>query len=395
MDYILSILIPTKNRKEYLLKCIDEVMSSCSNQVEVVIQDNSDKKWTAKDLQNYNFANLKYYHEFGDISFVDNFSKALENATGEFVCFIGDDDGILPEIEIVANWMKKNDIASVSQNISATYFWPNNQGAIKNTENGLLRIFYANNDIYIKNVKEELLELYKAGGQGYLNKGLVKSYHGIVKREYFQKIKEMTGRYINGLSPDIYAAVALSNYIKMNYVINFPITISGISPKSGAGASANGTHTGKLKDAPHFKGHELYIWDELVPEIYSVETIWADSALHAARDLKISYVDDYFGKEYLLKLCKKKYPQFEDEYKKYMKKYSFNYLKYFQTVISQDIFSLIQRGKKRILRKKEDYVSYTEIYDINLAKEKTREYLQKRNCSIDETLMKIEKMKRY
>lgn len=393
MSYILSILIPTKNRKEYLKKCIDEVLESCSNNVQVVVQDNSDIPWEKSEIRDYiKYANFEYYHESGEISFVDNFSKALDKAKGEYVCFIGDDDGVLPQIENVAEFMKKEDINAVSQNISVTYFWPNDQKAIRNSENGLLRIFYANNRVSKKNTDMELKSLFRTGGQHYLDRGLAKPYHGIVRKAYFEQIKNITGNYINGLSPDIYASVALSSLIKDIYVINFPITISGISPKSGSAASANGSHTGKLKDAPHFKGHQDYIWDDFVPAIYSVETIWADSALHAARDVGFKNVEKHFSYSYLVKVCKKKYPQFSEEYLEFEDRYSYSPMQYFKEFLSYDFLKLIERGLKRVVRKKKDYQTYIGVANIAEAKSKVEQYLKQEKIYIDNTLNGLRKL---
>jgi Glycosyltransferases involved in cell wall biogenesis len=389
VDYILSILIPTKNRKKYLLKCIEEVLSSCSEKVQIVVQDNSDERLSLNDLERFSDQNFNYYYEAGDISFVDNFSRALEKASGEYICFIGDDDGILPEIENVAIWMQKNNIDALSQNISATYFWPNNQHVVKNSETGLLKIFYANNNVYVKFTKDELKKLFKAGGQGYMEFGLARPYHGVVRKKIFDNIKADTGSYINGLSPDIYASVAISSRIDKVYVINFPITISGISPKSGGAASANGTHTGRLKNAPHFRGHDRYCWDKLVPPIYSVETIWADSALHAARDLQMDDIEDNFGRDYLFHICRKKYPNFVEEYLEYQQEYKYKPHKFISEYINNDVFYLIYRIKRKVLKRKSDNILRTNIKDICEAKDQIREYLTHNHYKIEKTLLNI------
>ena len=66
--------------------------------------------------------------------------------------------------------------------------------------------------------------------------------------------------------------------------MNYPITVSGICPTSGSADSATGRHTGKLEDAPHFRGHASYEWDNKAPAIYSVESIWGETVLKALKD---------------------------------------------------------------------------------------------------------------
>ena len=387
MDYILSVLIPTRNRLEYLEKCVPQVLSACSSHVQVIVHDNSDEKWRGFDKYQDSYPNLEYHYVSGILSFVDNFSQALEYAKGTFCCFIGDDDGVLPQIENLAFYMEQNSIDAVSQNISATYFWPNKLNAIRDTENGLLKLFFANNNVEIRSTEKELTRLLKTGCQGYLERGLVKPYHGVVRTALFKRLKEETGNFIDGLSPDIYASVSLSCLIDKVFVINYPITISGIGAKSGSAASATGAHTGKLADAPHFKGHANYKWDELVPQIYSVETIWADSALHAFRNFSNLQVNNLFGKEYILRLCQKKYPQFKDEYKVYMSSFVFHNIKLINTLIFEDFASLMKRACRRLFRSKNDFVQVTNVPDIIEAEKIINEKMH--SCSFEETLKKI------
>ena len=73
-----------------------------------------------------------------------------------------------------------------------------------------------------------------------------------MKKECLEEIRTKTGRYFNGLSPDIYSVVALSLVSKNNVFIDYPFTISGICKTSGSADSATGRHTGKWEDAPHF-----------------------------------------------------------------------------------------------------------------------------------------------
>jgi len=67
--------------------------------------------------------------------------------------------------------------------------------------------------------------------------------------------------------------------------INLPLTIAGVCSSCGGADAPKGKHEGKLEDAPHLRGHDNYHWSKLVPEFYSVETIWVDSALAAFNDL--------------------------------------------------------------------------------------------------------------
>jgi hypothetical protein len=58
-------------------------------------------------------------------------------------------------------------------------------------------------------------------------------------------------------------------------------TIAGACNSSTSVQSLKGQHSGLLKDAPHFKNRHNYQWNSIIPAYYSVETIWAESAINA------------------------------------------------------------------------------------------------------------------
>ena len=105
-------------------------------------------------------------------------------------------------------------------------------------------------------------------------------------------------------------ATALALVCKRVLRVDYPITISGICPTSGSTDSATGKHTGKLENAPHFRGHINYQWDNKIPAFYSVETIWAETYIKALNDFKCIELINSFNLKVLYKECVKKYPQF-------------------------------------------------------------------------------------
>lgn len=285
-NYLLTVVIPTRNRQEYAIKSLEQVLAQTNDDVEIVLQDNSDDDRLRQLINNLNSNRIRYNYLNTPLSFVDNFELAVSLARGEYVVLIGDDDAILPNIIDICYWAKKLNVEAVTSDILCTYYWPNSGATnYKCTEDaGYMRVLKADNNLKIINSKEKLKEVLKNGCQFYHKSGLPKIYHGIVKREIIEDIVKKNGRLFSGLSPDIYSSFQLALNIKETYKLNIPFTIDGNCPKSGAGSQAQGKHTGKLKDAPHFKGHNNYHWDDFVPEVYSIQTIWADSGLKAIRE---------------------------------------------------------------------------------------------------------------
>ena len=279
---ILSILIPTKNRLEYCIRSIQTILKYDYDFFELVIQDNSETNLLQEKINHlFKDTRLKYFYCGEPLSFVDNFSTAVENTSGEYICLIGDDDGVCDDLFATVKWAKEKNIDSVCPKVFVNYLWPGNNNV------GKMVIPYFTNKIWINKPKNNLQKLVNQGIVNYMYFNLPKLYHGIIKRTCMDEIKLKTGQYFGGLTPDIYSSVALSCIVQKHVVIDRPITIAGACPKSATVDSTKGRHSGSLDNAPHFRNRGEYIWDESVPKFYSVQTIWAESAIQAMKDFNV------------------------------------------------------------------------------------------------------------
>lgn len=377
MNYILTIIIPTKNRFKYCVSAIKSCLNINNELIQVVVQDNSDvsNKKIFCDLFS-GYSNVKYNYTQGILSFVDNFSYAISLADGEYVCMIGDDDGILPNILETVRNMKEEQADALVPGLNSVYIWPSNTPFIKGAENGYLCVANIKKKMTNINPMKGLQKLLKNGGQYYQDCDIPRLYHGIVKRNKLDEVKKITGNYFYGLTPDIYSAVALSYVCNKVLRIGYPITVSGICPNSGSADSATGKHTGKLSDAPHFRGHKDYQWDEKIPTIYTVESIWAETVLTALLDFDDKKSYDEFNILYLNSLCLKKYPQFKKEIYDHSKKYGINKIKLIFTsnYIIAKLF--IIKVIKRIFRNNKRIKKLFNVNDIFDAIDITMNYMR-------------------
>jgi glycosyltransferase involved in cell wall biosynthesis len=301
---LLSICIATKNRAQYCINAISSVLAKPWDDIELIVQDNSDDLYL-KDYvaSNFNDSRLIYNYTPPPFSSIDNFNAVVSLSSGEYICMIGDDDGVADQIMEVVRWAKANNIDSISPKTFSEYFWPETFGSAKDAT---LVIPAYSTSITKIDLETQLQNFFKNGALDYLRYGFPKLYHGIVKRAYMEAMKAKTGYFIGGLSPDIYTAIGLSTVVKNHSVLDFPVTIAGACKESTTIASINGQHSGELYKAPHFRSREFYKWDTQIPEVYSVETIWAESALKAVselgrNDLRHMFNEDIFVARNLLR----------------------------------------------------------------------------------------------
>jgi len=406
MKPIFSILIATKNRIQYCINVIETILKYNDSDFELVIQDNSDSLELKKFVdENITDKRLKYNYTPPPFSSIDNFNAAIELAEGEYICLIGDDDGINPEIFKIVRWASQNQIDAIVPDLNTIYWWPDACKLIKekNQYNGLLQITPTKGNVHRYSTKREILKLLQNGGQDYLNFNLPKLYHGVVKKEFLDKIKSKTGNFIGGLSPDIYSAIAIANYVPHIIKIEYPLTIPGICGTSTSADSGRGKHEGNFEDIPHLRDRKNYIWAEQVPKFYSVETIWADSAIAALTDLNRFDLLKKFNITSLTFFCLRNHkPYSELIIKNYKNNNNIDnniYRWFYSKIMKLKFFKLrttkiLRNGKKTLIRKLETAIGkgqkeannqeyFEDVEDIKKATDSLAKHLSNQNLSID------------
>ncbi len=280
---LISIIIATKNRAIYCEEAVKSILHNIDAYAEVVIQDNSTTDELRLIFSNLNDTRIIYNYSSRPLSIIDNFNAAISLASGKFTCILGDDDTILPTILPIIKWMDLNDIETVCSNSVIDFIWPN--AAITAYETGELKIPNYDGNFYTQQNINPLIQLLKKGLLNYQAYNLPRLYHGIVKRELLYNIKAKTGHFLGGLTPDIYATIALSFVSKKHYVVNYPFSIAGACPASASVANLQGKHSGQLKNAPHFINRGNYVWQNEIPKYYSVDTIWAETAITTIKEM--------------------------------------------------------------------------------------------------------------
>jgi glycosyltransferase involved in cell wall biosynthesis len=397
-SFILSIIIPTRNRQNYAYVAALQILESTSSKVQVVIQDNSDEPSLITKFKDEKLiSRIKYNYSPQILSFVSNFSKGVEIADGEYICIIGDDDGINPEIELFVTWARDNNIEAITPEIKLNYIWPGTGISYYKKDTGNLTIVDFNLKYKFYDPKKELNKLLNSGGQNYLNYNLVKVYHGIIKKSLMEEIKGITGKYFGGLSPDIFSSVALSFVTDRVLKIDYPLTIPGVCNKSGAGHSSTGRHHGNLKDAPQLKGHRDYQWSSLVPRFYSVETLWADSSVAAFRKMGKFELLKKFNVIRLSTYCYLNYKQFNILTNENLKNYRLSkdqskliiWFKLFWNFILGPFKDYVKRAINKIFRRKNNVIRLEGVKDINAAAFELKKFIDKKNISINDLINSI------
>ena len=91
-----SILLPTRNRLEYLRLAVETVRRQDHADWEMVISDNASDQPVGEYVASLDDPRVRYSRSETTLPVTENWSRALGMSRGQYVLMLGDDDGLLP-----------------------------------------------------------------------------------------------------------------------------------------------------------------------------------------------------------------------------------------------------------------------------------------------------------
>jgi hypothetical protein len=279
---LLSIAIPTKNRQRYLTNLIGALLESHRQDFEIVIQDNSDDDQLAAYVDGLADARVLYAYVGEWISVVDNCDAAIRRCRGEYVCMLGDDDGILLDESLDELRKAKAEGADAVMSAVLLYTWPDIE---HHSIGGLAGKLYRR-PVHDGRGREDIRPqarrvVARSGALGL--EGLPCVYHGFVSRGVLANVEARTGSSFPGASPDMANAIGISGFVHRCRFTTRPLIIAGHSRNSGAGRGTMKEHRGAISEQRHLPRDTAEDWYPEIPFFWSGPTIYAQSlrsALH-------------------------------------------------------------------------------------------------------------------
>lgn len=313
-EFIISVGIATRNREYYAEQTIRNTYEISDN-IQVVVSDNSDSNSLQEKLHDIIDGNRLIYNYFGNkLSVPDNYNNTVEYATGEYYIAIGDDDIVLPNIVDFALFMKANSIDALRTSRKLNYRWPSSN------KKGRLLVGPFSEYCHMFDPEKGVITILQNGCQGYLHTDMAGSYHAITSMDCMRRVKKQTGIYFGGVSPDIYSAVCLSllKNIRCAY-IDFPVSLPGWCDKSDSYLANKHKAVFPIEEALKMYSEPEYEWSNLVPYYYTPESTWAESAIKALIAMgREDLIKLYYNRKILVKII---YDRWNDGYKEEMDKY--------------------------------------------------------------------------
>jgi glycosyltransferase involved in cell wall biosynthesis len=283
----LTVVIPTRERADTLFHTLRTVVEQNYENLEIIVSDNASSDNTEAIVRSFSDQRLYYINTGQRLGMSENWEFALGHVTGDFVMYLGDDDGLLPDAcNDVVRIISLTDAKAVIW-LKPDYIWP----SLKFLPNTIsIRCAY---------------DLFEIDGKIIL-KGIAKGktsygklpvlYSGFVSVQSILNIKKKTGNFFHSISPDVYSGLILASELKY-YLYSFrPFSISGASNHSTGVASV----TDNIKAQRFFAENKLEI-NQTIPVIRgSIQSHVAEAFLQAQnanllKDYRLDYNRIYFN----------------------------------------------------------------------------------------------------
>lgn len=279
---LLSVVVPTKDRYKYLKHLIKLIQSYNSDEWEIVVQDNTDDNSEIVEfLKELEYPGCKYFHEKGQLPMTTNADKAILHSEGEYVCFLGDDDGICPNALEYCRQMKTDGIEAMRFTLG-DYLWPDATSLYENIGGRAIIEKISRKQTTLK-CEDVLMDVVN---RGFIDRGNLPSvYHGIVSRKALNRIYEKCQTFFPGQSPDISNGIATSLVMSEFVYTDDIVTISGASKFHGGVTKGMNKQFPEIKDMVWFRPSAEEIWDKRLPRIAVGSIIWAESSIETLRNM--------------------------------------------------------------------------------------------------------------
>lgn len=217
-----SIVVPTRERHETLRACLRTIVEQSHDDYEIIVADNASGPETREVCESFRSPKLRHIRCSEPLSMNDNWERALAAARGQWVTFLGDDDGLMPYA------LPEFDVLTAAYEVRAIrwqyaiYTWP---CMALPAEANRLQLLRSAAGRFI-DWREALSQMFSLGGAP-----IPMIYYGLIHRSLIREARR-TGRVFAGQSPDYHSGVLFAVLAKRFLDTNVPLSVAGLSGRS-------------------------------------------------------------------------------------------------------------------------------------------------------------------
>lgn len=228
----ISVLIPTRNRLPYLRDCLQTALDQLPADMEIIVADNATDDGTREYLASLG-DKIRVTRSDVVLPMTDNWVRALDLVTGEWVIVIGDDDCLMPDFAAMAQVAIAGHPGTDLLHWEAPlYRWPS---SINEEERNFLH-FTVRGAAQVVDSKETLRRLYEEVVNIMTPPGL---YHCLSRTSLMQRCKDRWGEFRLGKVPDLGSGLLYLAITESFVTLPRPLSVMAFGSKSTGMAYKN------------------------------------------------------------------------------------------------------------------------------------------------------------
>lgn len=233
----ISVIIPTRERASFLKHSLATVLAIPNPEIEIVVSNNACTDGTSSFLASISDPRLRVVQTDRRVSMRQNFEFALSHSSGDYVIFIGDDDGILPkQFNRLCDLIKEFRPDTLSYPW-VQYVWPQEGTAGRS---GTLRIERRKSFGTPRQVDLDFLRERLRYAKPKLSGDMPGIYHGVASRDYLEGLKSEAFPVFGGRIPDSY--ISFFSTLKGGNHLHVPQYFSINGASSASNGASHGSH---------------------------------------------------------------------------------------------------------------------------------------------------------
>ena len=222
-----SIVIPTLRRPDTLRHALATAVAQAYQDFEIVVQNNGADPETAALLHDLDDPRVRHFASEAVVPMTENWEAALANASGEYITFIGDDDGLFPDACRSAAEIFDCTGAEIVSWHPYCYYWPNYLHP--ELRNRLVATVDYDFHIQVVSSQDQLQKFYRFAID-YSRLPMI--YNSFVRRSVIERVTTTMGRYFVGLNPDATSGIANVAHTPQFVHVPRPLSMTGLSGHS-------------------------------------------------------------------------------------------------------------------------------------------------------------------
>ena len=240
-----TVVVPTRERADVLLHCLQTVVSQTYEQVSILVSDNFSQDNTRAVVESFADSRIRYINTGKRLSMAENWEFALGHVTAGWVTILGDDDGLLPDsLARAASIVQTSGTQAIRSSVCA-YQWPSLTG-----ETFGHIVVPMTRRITIRDSRKWLQKAIEARAS-YLDLPMLYN-GGFVDVAVLKSIEAKTGQIYRSCSPDVYTAIAIASVVDSYVYSEIPLAINGASRHSTGASQFSGKNRSSESPAARF-----------------------------------------------------------------------------------------------------------------------------------------------